>query len=368
MFEQKDGYIKMTAQNKGDIHCVLKLRDDSGMSAEVTVQGTVKDAKIMAVMNILAKAAFVLAVILLILLFLNRMKKKRELANLIKEFERLEAQLTQKFNGFAVNHQDIAEAEAIFDLLFVGNRENDFTGLYELAEGMSEELQAVYGIKDYLEEGFVEKNMEPLNETTKAVEKLKSDKEALNDKVSDLKDSKESTNKKIKAMQGIITSAEKQKVRLAGYAAALREQLAKVDELQNEINHAVIVKEELENEEMHYDLSVTEIDGLPGKRGKMKCKPMNTSYRKGAYKLDDLSLLGRDTIGKLLGNTAMYVFAYKSETGEEGLELKGANKFTVYDAEGAEVSSEGNRVALLKGMRYTLKLANGKKMKLEVSK
>lgn len=363
--EYTDGYVKFTTPKSGDFHCVLQLKDASGMETEMTVQGTVKDRKVIMLMDILLKAALAVVALLIIWLFFNKMKKKAKLREEIKLFHESKADFAKAVNIMDKAAAEIPELEEAFQGLLDGNEEMDMTGLKELAEGMSDELAAVYGVEKYLNPNFVEDTMEPAKELSNNTTDWEAKVEKFSEQIGGMENSKVSINLKIervKTMKDAVDDfAEKTIENSKELEAFTKDAVASLEEMNNTIIHMM----DLMDGEIQCNLSVTDIQNKRYVRGYRGFRQIGGTAMR-CYPLDEVSVLGGTTLADEIGETGIYVFSHIAEDGSHGLELRSANGFHV---EGVELEKFGERgvCAVLKsGKGYIVKTARGINMTLTV--
>lgn len=356
---QAGGYLVVTAENTGSIGFVLQLADASGMEAKVTVQGTVIDQEIvrMAIQAVIAMGATA-AMIAVLLILVRRFRKgileerMDAFEQIAGEFDTAEKQCREEISQADRNREDL-------DAYLHGDADNpELTGLVEMAAALTGEQLEMFGVAEYLADGYEETQFA-------AIERIRTDLDAAGEMMSSLRkraktQARRSNQEKgragIKVIEGICGTAKGQLRAAQKLLGEMKEENSRIAATLDGIAETGGTVYEILETEVHCDLTVKSISTLPNARGTMAARNIGGTKVKGYYRLDDIQLLGGK--GKLgseanLGATGIYVYGYQDEDrGETGLWLRSKNQFALRDPDGNMLRATEAR--LLRGNVYEL--------------
>lgn len=366
----QDGYVNITAQNTGDVSFALNLKDSSGMTASVTITGQVIDVEIRRMIKVCITAVLlVIAFILIISILLKQMKNKKlqqevtdiqqEVVNKKKHLDELYEQVRtqqEKYNDDVVPEIQ-RNKEDLKLVLYGGEREDGEVepGILRLTEGMLEDEVEIYGLDEYIQNGYAERVMVDTDAAVKSIDDIidkadgiagsnKKVVEAMSNNAADLK-------KRIAKLEKDCKRMEELNEQFRSAVDMIKAENEKMNVLLNEMISKYMDAIEVRNTKIECDLRVK----ILGCTGTKVCKVAGRNIR-GSYSLDEVSLLGHGTVRERNGgcSTGIMVAGFADQEGQPGLILRSQRVFKIKDqASGGDMKSV-REIVLEKGKSYNI--------------
>ena len=353
--EQRDGYVYVTAEKAGSIEFSLNLEDETGMTAVVSVKGKIKDPGVKRKVMFGVAGTGILAVIVVAVLALLERQKKKKRQRIFGELQELAGKVDDSCSKCEMQIKELETQKAQLTEYLEGSSETDCDCIRKMAEDMDNELQTMFGVKNYLEENYCEKQFEDVETWKNSLRRIQSSMKRIKTYM-DLEE---------KDLASVWDQVEK------GYQAVnkkmlqineIEENLKKKKEdigniIQNVEDLGEAMSQFAENE-INCNLTVEDISCSPGAIYRQGAK-VNGKNRHGGYKLGSIRrIIGTGTNTKILESTVspldIYVYGYE----KEGLQLKGKNAFYIKNLNADETPVKTDHAVLLKGNTYKLTVEN----------
>lgn len=319
---EKDGYIRVTAKDTGEIKFALNLKDSSGKTADVTIQGTVQD-KLTAKIVLCIILIFMILILLGVFIYIKRSKHLYEsMQNEGEDFKKTYSRILNVFEGFQKKTQDERQAEQ--------ELKNAYNTLKELCEEqLPEELRQDYNA--YLKSDFIENQIRPIR---KIEGNIKNKKAALDIRSNQIESciktvSKMQVNYRFRQVQAYMKEISEAESYFQNSINAYDEELAKVKNEAEKISQMGCELGELLEEPVNCSMEL-----IYGKSiGAKVCRNL-----KGGFSLDEVQMLSEDSASRTLGDilcgesTGIYVFGYEDNYNNAGLKLMSARTFKIRNA------------------------------------
>ncbi len=350
---QKDGYVVVDAKEASDVEFELQLEDASGMTSKVSVKGNIKNQ---ATTRTLKKVFVIAAIIIVLMLFVlssSKNNKKKSLEKLFEAFEKIYKEFLNEFKGC-----DAAIKKLNDNQEFMKDCIESKDGLLDMADELEDDIQKMYGMSEYIMEGYIEKEFEQAKKLLSKISKENDDINKLKKKVDIVSSHQKDIVAASKEMRQFCEAAKKCIKQLRESREELEAENDKMNERLEQLEETCINVDELLNDSIHTDLNVENISYVPGARGTM----CSVTCKKGYYKLDDITLIGarneakgrkKKDIGTMVTRTGIYVFNFKDKENKQGLCLKSNRMFAIEDMKQGKVvkTKEAN---IFKGCNYKL--------------
>lgn len=355
--DQKDGYVLVTAQKASDVEFELQLQDSSGMSETVSVKGTVKDQAVARTARNVSRVFLMLVTFLLIYYLVRKVLDKIELKKRIAEFEQTSDSFTAVSKLCEEEENRTDEYRSDMALYLHGDVEIDLTGIIEMALSFTVQQQELFGVAEYVKEGFEEDAFREEDRIYKEIQDKNRTMYELGKRqkaITENQKEKQSVRASVKAMSENCSLAKECLEQINKLYSELKAENGSMEELLEKMEKAGEKLDDILSREIRYDLTVSEISAVPHTRGTMSARTFSGAYKKGSYQLDAISLLGGNgTLGQRLGNLGIYVYGYKDEeSGAQGLLLNSLDEFAVKDEQGH--STKTTEAKLFPGHSYQL--------------
>lgn len=359
---QESGAVHVTVQDTGAVHFKLTLTDESGESAEVTVKGTLVNRTLLYGACIIG---FIVALAACGAYAVHKYKKKKITTDIYDTLSgvSLVGREAKKPPEVKEQKEKLEDNRSDFQYLLYGD--DDTPGLQELAARLPQELWETFLVMPYMTQSC---ETDTFQTADQSVAKIQESEEALQELIKKASDFRErqkqgeglSVEKAQARVRDWLKSAENEKTAMQNALKALTEEnekilqtIAQMAEVHNTVSGAL-------NDEITCGLSVRDISEAPGVRGIRAVRDIAGRLTRGFYKLDDVyTAPGPDTLGKNIGGTGIYVFAYSDDAGGEGLALRGSRKFCCRRAGQPEEGSTCRESVLMRGPEYELAVTIG---------
>ncbi len=353
---QEDGYVNVVADDTGDVNFALQIVDESGMGAEVTVQGNLSDKGVARMVVKIVIVAVLMIILLFILSGLRIRRKKEQLGEMFSEFERIASEFTKMINVCDEEKEKFQENESRVRRALHG--EGKKMGVLEFAGLLEEEQREDFGLDVYQRENYEEDILAEGKKIQKEIENAKRGIGIYKGKEESIKKNQGNVDNAIKEIRECCGRASEELDKVKNGYRMLREQNEKlIGKIRKMGIEAGTVEDMLENE-IVCKLSIREITTLPNVMGQKGCRNDAGKYIKGFYKLDDVKILGKGKLGDNIGKTGIYIYGYEDEDGSVGLELRSMREFRF----GLQRAGNGTdmelkkEAVLLSGNRYSVKI------------
>lgn len=350
---EKDGFITVAAKKAGDIKFALNLKDASGLTSTVTVEGKVQDRLTMKIIQVLI---IILILCILYLIIARRKNKKFAYREALAEKEKFQ----ESYEVISSLYQDYLEEskklEEIREAL-----ETVIENLSETCEETFTEAQKEeWDIQKYLENDFIEQRLAGIKGIGDDFETEKGVMDTYNGAAKNPR-----KNDRVKALEEVLEKNREYRKQAQNAEEMLREKLQEyrksLEELEDEVGDIsekyCDIMDFLEREiKCSLKLKWNKYKGYKNCRS-------GRNYLKGCYCLDDVELLSLDgvcTIKDILQDesTNIFVYGYEDENGKEGLELRSISSFKIRDAAAGNDGKETKKAQLLRGREYRLNVKN----------
>lgn len=350
--DQRDGYVYITAERAGDIHFSLSLEDASGMAADVIVKGSVVDQGFIRNMKIGSIIAAIVVILIIGLLLYNQLRKKSKLKKMFGLYEQTEAEYKGIEDVCYAKECEYHDMQARLIECLHGDDEGP--GLVEMAAQLTEEQISMYGLTEYIENGYKESVLSRGSENCTRIATIKEKMENLGVQVNAVRDNQKNVNSSIRSMNKYCFKAEEYKKALSKELAELEDNNGSLSGVLSKINDVGIQVATMLTTPITSKLTVKDISIIPGARGAMNAKLINGKYREGYYELESIRLLNNQgSLLNNLGHIGIYVYGYKNEEiNESGLKLVGSKEFEVGTSSGH--TEKVLEVYLLAGKEYEI--------------
>lgn len=347
--EQKDGYIYITAQKTGDINFALQLEDASGMTAEVTIQGVLKDVGTKRMIN--RSIVIIVGVIIVFIIFIvcNRWRLKEKLKKQLIRLEQRKEDCNFQIANYRKEWNYFLDNKASMELALYSNDEPK--GILALANTLTSEQREDFQINKYLEENYGKDMIAKANGIKNAVDTIKRSINIYTEQVGGVKENKGNLKSDNQTVKGCSLGIEKELYKLIESNQKLHEYNNELLQQIKEMGNTAGMIEEMLETEIKCNLVISDISVMPDIAGKYSCQHFTGKYIRGFYKLDDIKVLKYGRLSQNIGNTGIYIYGYEDETGNIGLELRSTKDFS-YKIKGDSNVITGKYAKLLKGKCY----------------
>ena len=348
--DQRDGYVYVTAERAGDIDFSLSLEDASGMEAVVTVKGSVIDQGFVRNMQNGTIIAAIVVILIICMLLYNKQRKKSKLTKLFGSYEQTEAE----YKGIeAVCNSKEREYHDMQDRLIEclhGN--DDVPGLVEMAAQLTEEQLSMFGLTEFIENGYEDRVLSEGSENCARMDAIKEKMKNLSIQVNAVRDNQKNVNSSIRSMKEHCSKADEYKKALSRELTEIEENSGKISGVLSKIDEVGMQVAIMLNTPITCKLTVKDISIIPGVRGAMN--PKSNKIRDGYYELESIQLLnGQGSLRSKLGHIGIYVYGYNNEEiNESGLKLVGSKEFEVGTSLGN--TKKVSEVHLKEGKEYEI--------------
>lgn len=364
---QEDGYVYITSKKAGDINFALKLKDASGMETEVAVQGTMKNEWTEKLIQLLIKLAVLAVVLLIIGSILRVLYRKRGIKKALVDFDRKQVLFRDLYRKCRNQLEKIDKLEKLFEQALYSD--GKVTGVCLLADSLSEDQCRDFQIDGYLEEDFMEKSFLKTKEIRAKILKAEKNMDDFEEDKEHIKEHSDHGKAAYEEIKNCCIYAEMEVERFKKYLPELERQNAELNALLNRIEEAGDHIADLLETDIRCDLILEGLEGRSDVEGRKGCYSMlrGGSYLKGFYKLEDIRILGRETLGAYIGDTGVYVYGYSDKNGTPGLELRSENEFYCRCCEDDSEMAASRQMMLLQGFSYELEIpAQRKEVRMTV--
>ena len=355
IYEQRDGYVYITAKKASDIEFSLKLEDTSGMVSNVTVGGRVKNQGAIRIMQIGKVFLQALIVILIVAFVLRRKQWKEKLKRYLDYFRQISSECDSIYSFCKSKTDELNDFKETMYLYLHGKSESVIPGIIEMSSGLTEEMQKIYGVSEYICDGYEENIVNAIDTIFKEIEKAKMDMVFIQSGVDVIEKNPKPVKKSVKRMEEYCKKGEEIKAWLDSLNARSKEAAEKFEQELERLGDAGNEIAEMLATEIQCKLKVQDISALAGTRGSMGVRDISGNYIQGYYGLDDIRLLGgKGSLKEQLGTLGIYVCGYEDEeTQDLGLKLQSIKKFRLKQST-EKTYQMMTEAVLLKGNTYDL--------------
>lgn len=346
-FEEKEGFLTVTAQDTGDVNFVINIEDESGNTAQVEIKGKVMDVvteRIITGLLIFLLIA-VLAAIVSLLIYRNIMKKRVEeaLKKMKKAFESLD--------DYADSADDTTKLR--------GEINSNLNNLYS-------------NIRELLEEKIDGEQLEHF-------EIREDDLKDMSEKYPDILNSRyEDVTDKLSACRKLQSEAERKTGRKPGrnnlsliiaYTEEFAEKAAEFNSAVREYSNVQKgIREKIDSFADRY-MDIMDMLETPIKCsiivkwdkyiGSKECRHAK-GYIKGYYRLDDVGMLDKNgtvSLRNLMNErTGIYVYGCQDSEGEDALRICSKDGFYFKNTADGKEETKVKEAVLMKGENYRIKI------------
>ena len=330
-YEQRDGYVYITAKKASDIEFSLKLEDTSGMVSNVTVGGRVKNQGAIRIMQMGKAFLLALIIILIIAFVLLNKRQKEELKKLLADFKQISGECDSIYDFCKSKTDELNDFKETMHLYLHGQSESAIPEIIEMSSELTEDMQEIYGVSEYICDGYEENIVSQIDTIFKEIEKAKMDMDFIQSGIDVIEKNPKPVKKSVKRMEEYCKKGEEIKARLDALNMGSKEAAEKFEQELERLGDAGNTIAEMLATDIQCRLKVQDISALSGTRGSMGVRDISGNYIQGYYCLDDIQLLGgKGSLKDQLGILGIYVCGYEDEeTQNVGLKLQSTKKFSL---------------------------------------
>ena len=359
-YEQRDGYVYITAEKAGDVEFSLNLENTSGMTAVASVKGKIKDLAEGRKVKSTIKIVIVVAVLGVIFKALRKINKKGKVNSESSKFEDLAKEIENTGKECKKLVVDLNENNRMIQACLHGNPARRKPGIIEMSWELKDGLRELFHMEQYENPDFgadisklAKEGEDTLEKILNRVQTLRAEEKTLSDPNS--KAAKRGMNYVLDRMKKNRIESEKN----------LQEVKKLKESLQNKKTEAAQITEtvvnlggemfEIISGTIKCTLKVTDISCCPGISGIMSATGFDGKYMLNCYGLGEVDLIGlRNTnLGNKVKPLDIYVYGYENEEGMKGLKLKGKDLFIIKEKNETE-ETETDQAILLQDHSYIL--------------
>lgn len=365
---KEDGYVVVTAAETGDIDFELQIEDASGMTAKVSVQGSVSDRGIARMIRSGICICLILIGLAVAAVELSRLKKVRDRENREEElksyFDKWEQQKQKADRICASLDNRIRMLKEEIDS-FLGNTAGssqrrtivDLKELIDRAEITPCELEAL-GMEDHMDEDLRSQLESTPDKFAEKVAELRARLEEIEQEVNGIKETHTDMEQALACMNTCCDSCKTITGQAEDCLESVKASWEKFQAAEDNMDQLVKVLEDDVAKGIPCSLKAE----LPNHLIAMKRK--NT--KKGFYALSDVKVIGCDSdLGTILGCDTRILVSGVDEEELCGLKFESEREFDLEDEEGKILTA--NEAVLQQGSRYQLTVTTGDAHKVRMA-
>lgn len=345
-FEEKEGFLTVTAQDTGDVNFVINIEDESGNTAQVEIKGKVMDVVTERIITGLLIFLLIAVLAAIASLLIYRRKMKKEVEEALKKMRK-----------------------AAF--ISLDNPDDSVEKLTESAEELSGKSKNLdHNIEELVEEKLDREQLEHFgireNDVTALLlsDALQSEEEDVKNKLSAYKnvesEAKENTSKKPsrKNLNLILDYTKKIKAKRKEFYSVVW----KYSNMQKEISKKVdfIADRYMDIMDMlETPIKCSIIVKWDKYIGSRECRHTK-DYIRGYYRLDDVGMLDKNgtvSLRNLMNErTGIYVYGCQDSEGEDALRICSKDGFYFKNTADGKEETKVKEAVLMKGENYRIKI------------
>ena len=359
-YEQRDGYVYITAEKSGDVEFRLDLENTSGMTAAVSVKGKIKDLGVKRKVAAGVVGTGILAVIVVIVLAVRESQKKKKREHIYGDFQGIAGKVEDICSKCEMQIKELETRKGVLTEYVKGSPETEGESIQEMAKDMDDGLQTIFGIKDYMAEDYCEKQFEDVKKWENSLRLIRNSIGRAKKDMADLQEKDLSTV--WSQMEKVHEDAKKNFVRVRNIERNLAKKKEDIENIIHNVEESGDALWQFQESKIKCSLTVTDLSCDPGAIYTQSAKKYGKEIS-GSYELGSIRQIGSSNNAGTLGNTVslpeIYVYGYKNESsGKEGLQLKGKDCFYIKEISAKGEPEKTDHAVLLKDTTYELTVDN----------
>ena len=358
-YEQRDGYVYITAEKAGDVEFSLDLENTSGMTAVVSVKGKIKDLGVKRKVVAGVVGTGILAVIVLIVLAVHESQKKKKRESIYGDFQEIAGKVEDTCNKCEMQIKELETKKAMLTEYVEGSSD----GIQEMAAGMSAGLQTIFGVQDYMAADYCKKQFEDVKKWENSLRLARTSMGNAKKEMADLQEKDLSTV--WSQMEKVYESAKKNYVRVRNIEKNLAKKKEDTENIIQNVEEAGEALCQFIESDIKCSLTVTNLScnlsAVYRQSAKEYGKQISGYYELGSIR--QIAGAGNNParLENMVSPLDIYVYGYeedKEKNPQEGLQLKGKDAFSVKNLNTDEAPVKTDHAVLLKGNTYELTVEN----------